>query len=370
MKITVNKNLLMEALKFSNNIILNNISNASLSCVLLEANEKELKIISTNSIISSLYKIDKNIDIQKNGKILVKGKLLFGIISKIKEENIELEEIDSTLQIKTNNYVSNINTINPSSYPNIDFDNEDWNKIKIKTKTLSTAIKKVSHSALQQIERVNRLNGIYFDAETEKGILRIVATDSFKLSVYKTEYEGKEFKFLINSNVLSLVNSFLKLNEEVTFHTKNKNVMISTNEFTISCNVIDSDYPNIDPLIQSPEKTVFKIEKQPLIDALDRVISFSISEKSSISNIKITNKIISVKYKSLELGSSKEDIQIIEFTGNPIEFSINANFFIEHLKAFDNPEVIIKMEDDLKPFLLIDEKEPGFIQVLVPMRSF
>ncbi|WP_027119765.1 DNA polymerase III subunit beta [[Mycoplasma] testudinis] len=370
MKVTINKNVLIEALKFSNNIISNNISNAALSCVLLEITDTDFKVISSNGIISSVYKIKENIDIESPGKILVKGKLFFNIVSKIKEENIDLEEIDSSLQIKTKNYISNINTLDHSSFPNIDFDSTGWTQIKLNSKTLSTAVKKVSHSALQQIERVNRLNGIYFDSESEKNVLRIVATDSFKLSVFKTSYEGDPFKFLINANVMNLISSFLKLNEEVTFLTKNKNVMIETKDFILSCNVIDSDYPKIDSLINCSGETTLKISRHKLIEALDRVITFAISEKSSICNIKITNSVFSIKYKSLELGSSKEDIVIDDFTGQPIEFSVNASFLVEHLKAFDHDQVIFKIEGDLKPFNLEDEEQPGFLQVLVPMRSF
>lgn len=371
MKLTINKNTLVEALKFSNNVISNANTNAILNCVLFELNNnKELKIISSNGIISSAYTISNNIDIEEEGKILVKSKLLLSVISKIKDENIELTKIDSTLQIKANNYISNINTIDFESYPNINFNFENWMEIKLNGKLLSKAIKKVSHSALQQIERVNRLNGIYFDSETEKGYLRIIATDSFKLSLYKIEYNDKSFKFLINSNILNLINTFLKDDKDVIFKFKDKNVFIKTDDFILSCNIIDHEYPNIDPIIECNPETVIKVNRQNLIDALDRVISFSISDnKSSTCNIKITNKILSVNYRSIELGSSKEDLELINFEGNQIEFSVNSSFLLEHLKAFNNNEVGFKIEKNLKPFILFDNNETNFIQVLVPMRT-
>lgn len=369
MKITINRNILVEALKFSNNVIGNNITNPILNSILFEANNKELKVISSNGLISSSYTIKENIDIEEEGKILVKCKLLLGVISKIKDENIEISEMDSSLQIKTNNYVSNVNTLDPESYPQLEFNSDDWSKIEINSDILSTAIKKVSHSALQQVERINRLNGIFFDGEKEDGILRIVATDSFKLSIFRAPYQNEKFKFLINTNIINLINSFLKSGENVIFKTKQKNVMIQTNNFVLSCNVIDSEYPNIDPVIECKPETVLKVNRHALMDALDRVISFLISDKSSICNIKISNSKLSVNCRSLELGSSKEDIDLLSFEGNQVEFAVNASFLLEHLKAFDNNEVCFKIEKELKPFILYDENEDRFIQVLVPMRS-
>ncbi|WP_027123739.1 DNA polymerase III subunit beta [Mycoplasmoides pirum] len=372
MKITINRNVLIDCLKFSNNVILsgtNTSTNAVLNSIFFNVTEKELEMISSNGIISAKYTIKENIDIEETGKVLVKSKLLFGIISKIKDENVELISLDSSLQIKTKNYVSNINTIDSNSYPNLVFDNEGWDSIIIPSEKLSKAIKKVSHSALQQIERVNKLNGIYFDKETEDNILRIVATDSFKLSLYKIPFEGKKFKFLINTNVLNLISSFLKTKTDILFKIKDKNVMIETNEFVISCNMIDSEYPKIDPIIECKNETEIEIDRLQLIDALDRVISFSISDKSSICNIEITNNKLLVFYKSIELGSSKEEIDLLNFSGKPLEFAVNATFLLEHLKAFNNKNVCFQIEKNLKPFILYDKDEKEFIQVLVPMRS-
>lgn len=366
MKITINKNVLMEALKFSNNIISSSVSSAILSCVLLESNETEFKLTTSNGIISSCFKISENIDIENSGRVLVKAKLLLDVVSKIREENIELEEIDSSLRIRAKNYTSNINTLDSFSFPNIDFDTNGWTEIKLNSKTLAVAVRKVSHSALRQSERLDRLNGIYFDSESEKNKLRIVASDSLKLSVFNTPYNGEPFSFLINANVLNLVNSFLKLNEEIIFLTKDKNITIKTKDFILSCNVIDDNYPKIDGLIKSEGETTFKISRNKLIEALERVIVFGSTEKISNCNISISKHLFSIKYKSIELGSSIDKIEIEEFSGKTIDLSVNANFLMEHLKVFDNDEIVFKLENNLKPFMIIDENEPGFLQILVP----
>ena len=67
MKITVNRNVLLEALKFSNNVINNGIINSAnpiLQCVYLKTSDKKLEIISSNGIISAKYTISENIDIE------------------------------------------------------------------------------------------------------------------------------------------------------------------------------------------------------------------------------------------------------------------------------------------------------------------
>lgn len=127
MKIVVNKAVLTEALKLSNNVISMivgtevRLSSPCLENVLLEASDKQLRIISSNGTISCAYIISENIDIEKSGKVLVKAKMLTNIISRIKQEQIELYAEESSLWIKTKNYLSQINTPDTNIYPDINF---------------------------------------------------------------------------------------------------------------------------------------------------------------------------------------------------------------------------------------------------------
>lgn len=232
---------------------------------------------------------------------------------------------------------------------------------------MANGVRKVSHSALLQHEREGRLNGVYFDS-TKEGWLSMAATDSFKLSLYNARYSGPRFAFLVNTKVLELISGFLKVNEEVVFKTKGRSLAIQTPDFLLMSNVIESAaYPDVNELLRGSVHTAVKVNRQKLIEATERVISFSINDQSMTAEVGVSGSGMEISYRKLEIGSSKETVEVVQFRGTPLEFIVNPRYLINHLRAFDNDEVVFEIEGDLKPMVLKDEREPDFVQVLVPM---
>lgn len=100
MKIVINKNVLTEALKLSKSVIGSAGRQGSTNClsnVLFDASEKQLRIVSSDGIVSCSYVITDNIDIGKPGKALVGASMLLNVVSKIKQEQIEIYLEDSSL---------------------------------------------------------------------------------------------------------------------------------------------------------------------------------------------------------------------------------------------------------------------------------
>ena len=94
MKIKASKNAILSVLKFNNSIIDNTVSSPYIQGILIEAIDNKIYLTSTNSFISAKTIIDKGIQIIEEGKLLVKSKIFFNIISKLKnEEIIEIEKI-------------------------------------------------------------------------------------------------------------------------------------------------------------------------------------------------------------------------------------------------------------------------------------
>jgi DNA polymerase-3 subunit beta len=122
MKISISKQELFNKLRTSVNLLDSLNSNPIMDCLLIDVDEKQLIIISSN-VFSSLRNTTTELTISKPGKVLVKGKILYNIISKIKEKMVDLELVDnSILRISTTSFLCDINTLDHSPYPDISFD--------------------------------------------------------------------------------------------------------------------------------------------------------------------------------------------------------------------------------------------------------
>jgi DNA polymerase-3 subunit beta len=125
MKINIEKQELLKQLKTSVGLLDSLNSNPIMDCLLIEANDKQLIIISSNNF-SSLKNTTTNLTISTPGKVLVKGKIIYSIISKLKEKHINLEVVDnSILRISTESFSSDINILDSFTYPSINFEFEN-----------------------------------------------------------------------------------------------------------------------------------------------------------------------------------------------------------------------------------------------------
>jgi DNA polymerase III sliding clamp (beta) subunit (PCNA family) len=125
MKISIEKQELLKHLKTSVGLLESLNTNPTMDCLLIEAKDKQLTIISSNNF-SSLKNTTNKLTISTPGKVLVRGKIIYSIISKLKEKQINIELIDNKiLRISTESFSSDINTEESSTYPSINFNFEN-----------------------------------------------------------------------------------------------------------------------------------------------------------------------------------------------------------------------------------------------------
>lgn len=124
MKIHINKQTLYSVLRTANSVVPSNAINPIIESILIDVNKaaNTVNFIFLNNNLKILYSVKENIEIEIEGKVLIKLKMLEPIISKLPNEMITLERIDtSSLKISKKNFESNINIIDETLFINIDF---------------------------------------------------------------------------------------------------------------------------------------------------------------------------------------------------------------------------------------------------------
>jgi DNA polymerase III sliding clamp (beta) subunit (PCNA family) len=123
MKFEINKNILTEGLR----VVCNSLDTVSLNpvgdCVLLVVSKTNIKLFSNNSFLSCFYEINNNFTCFNEGKVLIKGKLFYSIISKLDNQNSILIEIvdNSVIRIKQSKFSSDINLLDSTTFITSDF---------------------------------------------------------------------------------------------------------------------------------------------------------------------------------------------------------------------------------------------------------
>lgn len=374
MKIVISKKQLMESIKICNSIVDNTSFTPIFLGIFIEVLDNHVRFTTTNGTISVNSVVYKNeeCDILEQGVVLIKSKSFFSIISKLKNENITLEKVDnSVLKIKTSTFDLNTNIMDDAQYPSINFSCLNWNEINLPASIFKKVSNKIKQSVNNNKEKSSIFSGVCFLSNKEKETLEIVGTDTFKLSYYCFNYKHEDFKFVLDINLIELFLELLDFNSNVKIYLSENNVIIKINNITISAKVLEGEYPNIYPIINSPKINKYIISKKEFIDALERGIVVSSSEKKPIAKINFSNSTMKLSFKSIDLGNSEEEVTCTAVNKEDhITISFNASFMISLLKTFDNDILNIYTSSENKPIILEDEKEPSYIQLLVPIKSY
>ncbi|MGL5246108.1 MAG: DNA polymerase III subunit beta [Mycoplasmoidaceae bacterium] len=369
MRVIVKKDKILNGLKFCNSIIGQNTIYPVLQSVLLEIKDNKIRLTSSNGTSSSIYQISEGIQIFEEGTILVKAKTLLNIISKLENEDILLEKIDnSLLKIKSGRFDSNINIMNVEEYPNLKFDNSGWDTIVLSAKQLFEISKKVSPSVNTNIEKESIFNGVLIDSETEDHMLRAVASDTFKLSLIKYHFNGSKIKMIIEPSIIKNILDIAS-DTQFDFFKKDNKIIIKFNNVIISTKNIEGNFPSIDKIIQQDYISNLKVDKYKLQNVLNRGLSLIINDSKPIANFRISRNDILISFKSNEIGSASEIIEIESKNIDKLEFEINIAYLISLLKTFEKNEITFYISDINKPIMLKDENDIKFTQILVPLRK-
>ena len=374
MKFLINKNELLEVLKFCEKIIDTKFNNNPvLNNIILDINNIS-KCICSNGIISGQYVIDKNkITIEQPGKIYFKNKILLETISKIKEEQISFEKIEnSVILIKTDSFTSEINILNEDNYPKLNFSTTNLDEIQISSEIINEIYKKNSKCVLNDFNQPKPINGIYFSTELETGYLTTLSTDTFRLSYLKSIINTEiKIDFILNNIAILVASQIFKNNELVSIFINNtdKRVFISNGKYTIMDKQILGDYP-VDIFIKAfniEKNTTFTIKKNELINSLELSKVTVNLERNPITILEIGKDSIYLNSSSYEIGTSRVKIDFDNLIGPELKIGFNISFFLTLLKNIDSEKVNIYIENNLKPILLVGENL-NFQQLILPVK--
>ena len=187
MNIEIEKKDLLQLIGKTQNIVEKRNTMPVLVNVLLEADQKKLKVFATDLEVSLTDEVAAQVN--QPGKVAVSAKNLFEIAKKLSDGPIQLTKKENNwLQIKQGKYLSKIIGVSSEDYPVFPtYNPQSFNKIE--AKTLKEMIDKTIYSVSNDETRYH-LNGVFF--EISKNGLRMVATDGHRMS-------------LINKKVLDLL---------------------------------------------------------------------------------------------------------------------------------------------------------------------
>ncbi|MBS3908414.1 MAG: DNA polymerase III subunit beta [Actinobacteria bacterium] len=303
--------------------------------------------------------------VREEGETVIPARLLGEIVKNLPAGNIEIVSDDKggNIKIISLNAVFDIRSYSPSDFPK--FPNITGHSgVKISGRVLSDVIKHVI-KAVSRDETRPILSGVLINID--KGHLKMVATDSYRLSIKDVAVEGldaTQSSAVIPGRCLDEVSKAVG-DKDVEIILEPNLVYFDLGDTVIISRLIEGQFPNYQQLLPSDCDLRVKFSRQDLIAGVRRVAL--LAQSTSLVKMKIDNNEVEISAISQDLGSAIERVSAKTF-GEGIEIAFNANYLLDGLQSIGEDEINIELNSPLKPGLVRPVQDRGFIYLIMPVR--
>ncbi len=374
MKIKIKKDLLLENLnKVSKAISTKNLI-PILSGIKFDLTKEGLTLTASDNDITIQTFIpadNKDMEIEKEGSIIIQGKYVLDIVRKLPDEFINIEVIDELkILIYAENSEFNLNGINQKEYPNVALENSK-NFVKINTKLFKTIINQTAFATSTDESRPI-LTGI--NIKITGDILECSATDSYRLAKKQAklnEIAGETYNIIVpGKNIVEFMKILNEGNEELEIHIFSNKVLFKQNNLLFQSRLVSGNYPNVNNLIPSDSFLKITANLSNLYDVIDRASILTSDKEKNIVTLETNKNLLIVRSSSAEIGRVEEKMNITKDNEEEIKISFSAKYMMDALRSFEGDTVELAFEGEVKPIIIKDVEDPNLTQLVLPIRTY
>ncbi|WP_026801310.1 DNA polymerase III subunit beta [Pontibacillus halophilus] len=394
MEFTINQSVLVEGLKAVKGLVAKpGSSNPLLTGILIEADNKEIKLTAGNGNNFITYGIDikdhEDCSITKPGAV-VWHKTVTDIVNKYKDATLSFSKNEKDFTtIKSGADEFEMAGFNATEYPTLaDYDSQ--NAYTLPGDVFQKLIKRTAFAASESDTRPI-LSGVQFEFQ-EEGTL-CTCTDSHRMARVKASTtNSNEQSIVVKAENVKEMAKVFDVTKEIECFLEQDNLLIAKSDNVVFyVRLLEGNYPDVSKLIPQEFPSRITLNRNDLLQAVDKVnilsktsgsataIRFELDEKSadlfSVGD-EGTNNVVSLSVAQQDVGKGNANIRVSGLEGDTVEtFAFNGRFLQDALQAMESTEVMICIQGPMKPFLIIpkhetDERKMEEIQLILPVRLY
>ncbi|ENJ6135593.1 DNA polymerase III subunit beta [Bacillus cereus] len=347
-----------------------------LSGIKITADQSGITLIASNSNIFIEKFIPSSMDDEQitttlqAGTIVVPAKYFIEIIKKMPSDIVIKSKNEQTITIQSEEITLNLNGFPANEFPNVP-QIDDHAEIQIETKQLMDAFKQTVFAVAKNESRPV-LTGVHIELDHNK--LICAATDSHRLAIRET---------LISTNMKAncivpsaTINELLKLMnsnlEFVSIYLSESHIIFTFGTTTLYSRLIEGKYPNISTLIPNEFQTVINMDRQRMLQGVDRSSLLASEWANNNVNLEIVNEsTIQISSNASQIGKISETQQIDVIQGKKqLNISFDGRFMLDALRAIKEETVTLSFSGSMRPILIEAGTQSAAIHLISPVRAY
>ena len=244
--------------------------------------------------------------------------------------------------------------------------------------TAETRITIPSEAFVKTVSRVQRsaskdetrpvLTGILMSASGQE--LRMVATDSYRLSVKETVLEAP-LQGSLEANVPAralgeLVHIAQGADSDTLAVSVGQNqVVFELGDTVLSSRLIDGQFPNYRQLLPESVDHELRLSTTEVADVVRRISL--LAQKNAPLRLSFSEGTLTVSAQTPDVGGASEAIPV-PFHGEEFDIGFNPEFLRDGLESIESDELVLKLISPLRPGLIESPDTGDFVYLIMPIR--
>ncbi len=364
MKLVTNKQALVESLGIVSKAVSSRSSIQVLSGVLIDARSDGTVLSATDMEIS--IKAPLVGTVEQPGSLVVPARIASEIARSLPAGEVVIEQRagETQVEIRAGESLFNLHSLPAVDFPQLPAPAGEGFTVG-KAAFLET-VDRVAPSASRDETRPV-LTGVLI--HFAKGQVRMVATDSYRLSVKETPIESSapsSLQVIVPARTLielSRIASGVPDDTITIVPTENQALFQVGGVFLIS-RLIDGQFPNYRQLIPETFDYEVPVDRDELLEAVRRV--GLLAQKNAPLRLRFADSTLTVSAESQDVGKAHEAMPV-QYSGEELEIGFNPEFLEAGVAAVKEATVYLRFISPLRPGLVKGASD-DFLYLVMPIR--
>ena len=285
-----------------------------------------------------------DVQIKKQGGIVVPTDPINGVVSESQDERLQLNTDENKLTVEGASSRFSINGVSEEEFPDIpDFPEEK--ALEVEGAVLREMIEKTIFAVAMEKQRY-ALNGVLLVTKEKSSKIEMVATDGRRLALIRRKANNNApvtASAIIPVKALQQILKMIGDEEIVKISVQERQVLVKTESAVLVAQLVEGRFPPYKEVIPEDADKKAEIAADDLASAVRQAAVLSAKDSRAIRlNAKKDGLII--ESSSPDAGAARIQVAA-KYTGDEIELRFNPDFLLDGLKVMGEEVVRIEMKD-------------------------
>jgi DNA polymerase III subunit beta len=307
-------------------------------------------------------------EVSRPGSAVLPARLLLDVARSLPTDQLtmELRAAEQDVELICGATTFHLRTLRAEDFPSLPEPSAE-SRVALPAEAFVETISRVARSASRDETRPV-LTGILISAAGQE--LRMVATDSYRLSVKETALEAP-LEGTLEANVPAralqeLARIAQQANPETVAVSVGQNQAIfELGDVVLSSRLIDGQFPNYRQLLPESVEHELRLSSAELTEVVRRISL--LAQKNTPLRLSFSEGALAVSAQTPDVGEASESIPV-PYHGELFEIGFNPEFLRDGLESIDSEELVLKLISPLRPGLIESPDTGDFVYLIMPIR--